>query len=123
MISEIHRVLRLLEERILRFDASAGLFVFQNAHGEELGRRAAVLPLRLKMAGFKRQPRLFDHRDCLRVDTDVVAETERAVIGKNLDDGAVSVSERLGEFDVIGAFFEVIGQSRERKGCGGGQGG
>ena len=122
MISKIHRVLRLLEERILRFDASAGLFVFQNAHGEELGRRAAVLPLRLKM-GFKRQPRLFDHRDCLRVDTDVVAETERAVIGKDLDHIVLAARERLRETNVIRAFFEVIGQSRERKGCGGGQGG
>lgn len=60
------------------------------------------------------QTELFDFRDSGRVNANVVAEAERAVIGKNLDDGAVSVSERLGEFDVIGAFFE-IGSKRDSR--------
>lgn len=60
------------------------------------------------------QTELFDFRDSGRVNANVIAEAERAVIGKNLDDGAVSVRERLGEFDVIGAFFEIGGKSDSR---------
>ena len=105
-----------MKRKALGLNGNACGLVPEEAHGEEFAADAAVLALGFEMdrvegkAGF-----LFNARQNLRVDADVILEAERAVVAEDLGELAFGVDHRLFELDVVGAFRGGHGSSGKER--------